>query len=75
MIANCCPDINRFQLASVVSHDTIAIAVADTAARLCRCSCPYLIRAQIRELSGDHYVVVCNYGDSLWLMQHLYRPD
>lgn len=75
VIANCCPDTNRFKLASVVRQDTIAIAVADTAARLCHCVCPYLIRAEFRGLPGDHYVVVCSFGDSLWLVQHVYRKD
>ncbi len=75
VIANCCPDTNRFKLASEVRQDTIAIAVADTAARLCRCICPYLIRAEFRDLPEDHYVVACSFGDSLWLVQHVYRKD
>ncbi|MDZ7276304.1 MAG: hypothetical protein ONB51_17610 [candidate division KSB1 bacterium] len=73
--ANCCPDSNRFRLESVVRRDTITIAVTDTAARLCRCICPYLIRAHFRKLPEAHYVVVCNYGDSLYFMQHVYRKN
>jgi hypothetical protein len=57
--ANCCPDSNRFSVTHIISSDTIHITVADTAANLCRCICPYMIQAEFTDLSNDSYVVVC----------------
>lgn len=61
--ANCCPDSNRFDLSYETRHDTIAIAVQDTAARLCRCICPYVIHAEFHELPLDHYTIQCMYDN------------
>ncbi|MDZ7304709.1 MAG: hypothetical protein ONB44_21485 [candidate division KSB1 bacterium] len=63
--ANCCPDSNRFQFAYEVRHDTIAVAVADTAANLCRCICDYVIHAEFSDLPRDRYMFLCYYQNKL----------
>lgn len=54
---NCCPDSERFVVASHLCGDTLAITVADTAASLCRCVCPYVISATCEDVPSDRYVV------------------
>lgn len=56
---NCCPDSNRFSFTHTVSRDTILVVVRDTAANLCRCTCSYLLRAELRNLDRDEYLVLC----------------
>jgi hypothetical protein len=66
--ANCCPDSNRFSFKQRISHDTIFVAIADTAAQLCNCICPYVLRMEFRDLPGDSYVFFCtreDYSDRL----------
>ncbi len=61
--SNCCPDTNRFTVASIPGSDTLTIAVTDTAGHNCRCLCPYLIHAEFANLPGNHYVVRCTLGE------------
>ena len=55
--ANCCPQNDRFVVESWGSADSLVIAVADTAADGCRCSCPYLLTVEYSRLGGDTYTV------------------
>lgn len=77
VIANCCPDSNRFDVSSTVASDTIVISVADTARALCLCVCPYMIEARFANLVADHYVVRCRIGNSQGYEDpiHLVRVD
>jgi hypothetical protein len=61
--ANCCPDSNRFSFKQRVSHDTIMVTIADTAAHLCRCICPYVLHMEFRDLPGDSYIFFCTWDD------------
>lgn len=66
--ANCCPDSNRFSFKRTVSHDTIMVTIADTAAHLCRCICRYVLHMEFHDLPGDNYVFFCtreDYSDRL----------
>jgi hypothetical protein len=63
--ANCCPDSLRFQFTHDIRHDTILVAVADTAANLCRCICNYVIHAEFTDLPRDRYVFCCYYGEAM----------
>ncbi len=63
--ANCCPDSQRFQFTHDIRHDTILVAVADTAANLCRCLCNYVIHAEFTDLPRDRYVFCCYYGEAV----------
>lgn len=65
LVANCCPDSNRFAFASGISRDTIVVSVRDTAGQLCRCLCSYTIRCEFAALLLDRYRFVCLYGDSV----------
>ena len=65
LVANCCPDSNRFAFASGVSRDSIVVSVRDTAGQLCRCLCSYTIRCKFAALPLDRYWFVCLYGDSV----------
>ena len=74
--ANCCPDTNRFVLSSEIRADTIAIAVQDTAERICRCFCPYVIHAEFYELPRDEYVIAITadtYYDTLIYVENVHR--
>jgi len=64
VVGNCCPDHDRFSLAYSIDNDSISIAVADTAAELCQCTCPFLIRAEFHDLPLNQYAVVCFFLDS-----------
>jgi hypothetical protein len=64
LVANCCPDTNRFALSNQISNDTILIVAADTAASLCRCLCNYKARAEFHNLPLSQYLVLCSYKDS-----------
>ena len=61
--ANCCPDSNRFSFKHAISHDTIRVTIADTAAHLCRCVCTYILHMEFRDLLGDSYVFFCTRQD------------
>jgi hypothetical protein len=66
--ANCCPDSDRFSFRHRISHDTIFVAIADTAAQLCNCICSYVLHMEFRDLPGDSYVFFCtreDYSDRL----------
>ena len=54
---NCCPESLRFVVSSELHGDTLAIAVVDTAAHLCRCTCRYGVSCTLTGLAGDAYVV------------------
>jgi hypothetical protein len=56
---NCCPDKDRYKLASTVFQDTINITVRDTAKNLCKCNCNYVIHAEFTNLSRDSFIVKC----------------
>lgn len=71
--ANCCPDSNRFALSYKISGDTIAAAIADTAANLCRCTCTYVIHAEFSRLRLDRYVLVCTYEGITVYKEGVYR--
>jgi hypothetical protein len=65
LVANCCPDTNRFELSTQIKNDTILIVAADTAASLCRCLCNYKVRAEFSNPPLSQYLVLCSYGDSI----------
>ncbi len=73
VVANCCPDSNRFAVIQIPNGDTLVVAVADTAGNLCHCVCLYFIHASIANLQADHYVVLCRIVDSdgTWYTIHL----
>jgi len=60
---NCCPDSDRFVVTHTPAADTLTISVIDTAANLCRCTCPYMIHASFAELPNDQYIVRCMLGN------------
>jgi hypothetical protein len=61
--ANCCPDSNRFSITHRVSTDSIIVTIADTAAQLCRCNCPYVLHVEFHDLPKDSYLLVCERRD------------
>lgn len=65
VIANCCPDSQRFVADYNIKSDTIFVSVADTAAKLCRCVCNYTIHLDFNGLSEKQYVFYCNYYDQI----------
>jgi len=71
--ANCCPDSNRFEQYYTLNNDTIFLLAIDTAARLCRCSCNYLLEFQIDNLERDSYTFICTYYDSIFYSETLKR--
>jgi hypothetical protein len=71
--ANCCPDSQRFALSCTVLHDTINVAVRDTAQNLCRCMCSYTIHARYADLPLDHYLVHVQYGDNILYREVIHR--
>jgi hypothetical protein len=71
--ANCCPDTNRFEFSYIIAEDHISVAVADTTERLCRCICPYILRAEIHDLPLDRYVFVCTYDGEIWYSEEIQR--
>jgi hypothetical protein len=62
VLANCCPDTNRFALGSLIKGDTIVLTAVDTAANLCKCECPYRIHAEFQSLPLSRYLVLCSYN-------------
>ena len=64
VIANCCPDSDRFSVSPLTGNDTIVVSVIDTAKADCRCGCLYMIHAEFSGLPNDQYVVCCNISDS-----------
>jgi hypothetical protein len=64
VIANCCPDSNRFSVISLVGTDMILVSVADTMPSLCHCVCLYMTHAELINLPNDHYVVRCRLENS-----------
>jgi hypothetical protein len=72
--ANCCPDSQRFRFTHDIRHDTIFVAVTDTAANLCRCMCNYVIHAEFTDLPRDHYVFCCYYGEAMVYNEKVERP-
>lgn len=72
--ANCCPDSNRFAFRHSISHDTIFVTIADTAAHLCRCNCSYTLEMEIAGLDKDSYSFYCTREDySSQLLLYLNR--
>jgi hypothetical protein len=64
VVANCCPDSNRFSVSHIAGTDTLIIAVADTAQSFCHCVCLYMTHAEFMNLPNDHYVVRCTIENS-----------
>lgn len=64
IVANCCPDSNRFSIEHSFSKDTITVTVADTAARLCRCDCTHWLHAEFSDLEGDQFQFLVYLEDS-----------
>ncbi|UCD38293.1 MAG: hypothetical protein JSW54_02085 [Fidelibacterota bacterium] len=54
---NCCPETDRFELSHAIVSKSITITVADTAADLCLCTCPYTIHTEFYDMPEDMYVV------------------
>ncbi len=75
LVANCCPDTNRFALNTLISSDTILIVAADTAASLCHCLCNYKVRAEFHNLPLSQYLVLCSYNDSIIYREVVTRED
>lgn len=73
--ANCCPDSSRFALSHEIIHDNITITVQDTAARLCRCICNYVIHTEFYELPLEHYIVRVNVDTSHVAYEESVRRD
>ncbi len=63
LTGNCCPDSNRFTLTGETRGDTIFVAAADTAERLCYCICDYRVRAEFTNLVLNHYRFICRRSD------------
>jgi len=57
VLANCCPDSNRFKITSWSESNHLYVAVADTAPSLCRCVCPYVVSVQFLDLPEDGYFI------------------
>jgi hypothetical protein len=75
LVANCCPDTNRFALNTSITSDTILITAADTAASLCKCHCDYTVRAEFHNLPLSQYLVLCSYKDSIIYREIVTRKD
>ena len=58
VMANCCPDSDRFDLSYNVNKDTIFVVVEDTARNLCYCTCPYTIHLEINNPLENHYYFI-----------------
>ncbi len=76
---NCCPDSNRFLIKCSIRQDTILVAIADTAANLCRCTCRYLLHVQMEGLPLDSYRFVCVQegasGEYLLYSEQIFRQE
>ncbi|TFH66053.1 MAG: hypothetical protein E4G91_00170 [Candidatus Zixiibacteriota bacterium] len=75
LVANCCPDTNRFALSTLINSDTILITVADTASSLCDCLCNYKVRAEFQNLPLLQYLVLCSYNDSIIYREIVMREN
>jgi hypothetical protein len=75
LLANCCPDTNRFALNASINGDTILIVAADTAASLCHCLCNYKVRAEFQSLPLSQYLVLCSYNDSIVYRETVNRDN
>ncbi len=75
LVANCCPDTNRFALSTEIKGDTITITAADTAASLCHCVCGYKVRAEFHDVPLSQYLVLCSYQDSIIYREIVTRQD
>jgi hypothetical protein len=71
--ANCCPDSDRFDYDHDVKNGIITFTVVDTADNLCRCTCNYLVHANISGLTEDKYTFNCYYYDSLYYTEQVVR--
>lgn len=73
LLANCCPENNRFDQITLLNDNTITITVIDTAAQLCRCICNYELNIKVRELTENLYTFICLYGDSILYNEKIIR--
>ena len=73
VMANCCPDSNRFDSSFEINSDTIFVTVEDTARHLCRCTCPYTIHLEINNLQENHYYFYCEYYDKIIYTEEIYK--
>ena len=71
--SNCCPDSNRFMLHADIFADTIFVTAIDTAEHLCRCICSYQIEAGFSGLTQDSYRFICQYMDSVYYDELIFR--
>jgi len=55
VLANCCPDSNRFAMSHVTDADSIVVTIADTAANLCKCVCRHWVHAEFQDLALNKY--------------------
>lgn len=62
-VGNCCPDSNRFSIRHSISNDSIVVTIADTAAQLCNCICPYVLHAEFYNLPRNTYWFICQRWD------------
>jgi hypothetical protein len=65
LVANCCPDTNRFALSTSINNDTISIVAVDTAGNLCSCDCDYKAHAEFQNLPLSQYLVLCSFNGSI----------
>ncbi len=56
---NCCPDSDRFAMSYDVRSDSLFVTATDTAARMCLCTCSYILQAKFANLPLDRYTFVC----------------
>ena len=73
--SNCCPDSNRFLLNADIFADTIFVSAIDTAEHLCLCICSYQIESKISGLTQDRYRFFCQYLDSVYYDEVIYRTE
>ncbi|MCK5739806.1 hypothetical protein KAH55_11515 [bacterium] len=73
VIGNCCPDTDRFLLDSEFNGTDLFVAVADPAARRCKCMCNYKVQAEFSDVTGSIYTVFCTYDDSVLYHEHVVR--
>ena len=74
VLANCCPDTNRFDFNSVIEGNIISVTVIDTAAHLCYCICNYRLHLDFTGLSKEEYIFKCSYYDSLVYSEKIAKP-
>lgn len=75
VVANCCPDTDRFSISSFVNDDTITVTVVDTAANLCDCVCEYIIHSEFDELFSNEIFFICYFNNEILYQKSLIRSN